>query len=337
MLHIHKASETSFRRRLTMTVLSAMLLALLTLVACMGIPVVIPAGTPAPVVVVMLGTPVDTVDQGTQGTLIAVLTQQQNNTDLQAAATAAIVQANAQATLDSANATLSAAETQAQNITNLIAAQMAATAVVVRANAKATLLAARSTQSAALTQDAIRQTQTEYALQVTQAAGTQSAGDILALQYQNAQAAGTQTAVSNNIATQTQVALATSQWYTDQSRQRQERMRRSVGLLWMWCFPVFILLMAALAVWGFWRWLNIRQANQRILEKPVDRLPPPGVEVIDHHLDDSSMYLENDTADKHYRLTKPEDQAGRWLDEVKRKLLRSENNKDEDDDNDTDD
>ena len=332
MLHNHKSNVISLRRHITIAALWVMLLALLTLVACTVIPAAGPA-SPAPVVVVMLGTPVDAADQGT---LAAVMTQQQNETNLQAAATAAIVQANAQATLDSANATLGAAQTQAKNITDIIAAQIAATAVFVRANAQATLVAAGSTQNAALTQDAIMQTQTEYALQATQAAGTQSAQDILIQQNKNNLAAGTQTAVANNIATQTQVAVATSQWYTDQGRQRQERMRRSVGFLWMWCFPVFILLIAALAVWGFWYWLKIRQANQLMLEKPVDRLPPPGVQVIDHHLDDSSMYQENESVDRRYRLTKPVDQAGRWLDEVKRKLLRSENNKDEDD-NDTDD
>jgi hypothetical protein len=328
MLHSRKASDTSVRRHITIAALWALLLALVTLVACVAIP-----ASPAPVVVVMLGTPVDTIDQGT---LAVVLTQEQNNTDFQAAATAAIVQANAQATLDSANATLGAAQTQAKNINDIIAVQMASTAAIVRANAQATMVAAGSTQRAALTQDAIIQTQTEYAQQVTQAVGTQSAQAILIQQNKNDLAASTQTAVANNIATQTQVAVATSQWYSDQSRQRQERIRRSVGALWMWCFPVFILLIAVLAVWGFWRWLKIRQANQRILEKPADRLPPPGVEVIDHHLDDSSMYLENDAVDKRYRLTKPVDQAGRWLDEVKRKLLRSENKKDEDD-NDTDD
>ena len=317
------------RRHLTIAALWAILLALLTLVAC----VTVPPASPAPVVVVMLGTPVETAFD--QGTLVAILTQQQNNTNLQAAATAAILQANAQATLDSANATLGAAQTQAKNINDIIAAQMAGTAAIVRANARATLAAAASTQSAALTQDAIRQTQTEYALQVTQAAGTQSAGAILVQQNKNDLAAGTQTAVSDNIATQTQVAVATSQWYTDQSRQRQEKTRGLLASLWLWCFPVFILLIAALVVWGFWRWLKIRQANQRILEEPVDRLPPPGVEVIDHHLDDSSMYLENNDVDDRYRLTKPVDQAGRWLDDVKRKLLKSDDDKDEDD-NDTD-
>jgi hypothetical protein len=264
-----------------------------------------------------------------------MLTQQQNNTDLQAAATAAIVQANAQATLDSANATLDAAQTQAQNITNLIAAQVAATAVVVRANAQATVISANSTQSAAMTQDAIRQTQTEYSLQVTQVAGTQSAGAILAQQYKNDLAAGTQTAAANNIATQTQVAVATSQWYADQGRQRQDQIRNSFSFLWVWALPIFIVLIAGLVVWGFWRSLKIRQANQRILDNPVDRLPQPGVEVIDHHLDDPSMYIESKPVDKRYRLTKPVDQAGRWLEDVKHKLLRSDN-KDEDD-NDTDD
>ena len=94
MLHNHEVRSTSLRRRFTLAALWAMLLALVTLVACVGIPVVVPAASPAPVVVVMLGTPVDMVDQDTQGTLIALLTQQQNNTDIQAAATAAILQAN---------------------------------------------------------------------------------------------------------------------------------------------------------------------------------------------------------------------------------------------------
>jgi hypothetical protein len=228
---------------------------------------------------------------------------------------------------------LSAAQTQAQNISNVIAAQMAATAVFVRANAQATLVAAGSTQSAALTQDAIRQTQTEYALQVTQAAGTQSAGAMLIQQNKNDLAADTQTAVANNIATQTQVAVATNQWYTDQARQRQEQIRGSVAFLWMWCLPVFIVLVVGLVIWGFWRWLKIRQANQRILENPVDKLPSPGVEVIDHQHDDSSPYLENDVVDSRYRLTKPVDQARQWLDEVKRKLL-SNDKKDEDDNTD---
>ena len=53
------------------------------------------------------------------------------------------MRANAQATLNSANATLSAAQTQAQNNANVIAAQIAATAEIVRANAQATLNCSR--------------------------------------------------------------------------------------------------------------------------------------------------------------------------------------------------
>ena len=60
------------------------------------------------------------------------------------------MRANAQATLNSVNATLSAAQTQEQNNANIIAAQVAATAEIVRANAQATLNSAGSTQSAAL-------------------------------------------------------------------------------------------------------------------------------------------------------------------------------------------
>jgi hypothetical protein len=47
-----------------------------------------------------------------QATLAVALTQEKNNADNQAAATAEIVRANAQANLNSANATLSAAQTQ---------------------------------------------------------------------------------------------------------------------------------------------------------------------------------------------------------------------------------
>jgi hypothetical protein len=326
MLYIWKARNTSMRRHLCIAAISALILALLTLVAC----VTIPSATPAPGVVILLGTPVGISDQAT---LAALLTQERNNTDFQAAATAVILQANAQATLNSANATLSAAQTQAQNITNIISAQIAATAELVRANAQATLVAAASTQRAALTPDAIRQTQTQYALQVTQAAGTQGAEAMLIQQNKNDLAAGTQTAVADNIATQTREAVATSQWYVDQARQRAEQRQVPLAFLWMWCLPIFIVLVAGLVVWGLWRWLKIRQANQRVLDNPVEKLPAPGVEVIDHHDDDSSPYLENDLVDSRYRLTKPVDQARRWLDEVKRKLLSSDK-KDEDDNTD---
>ena len=57
------------------------------------------------------------------------------------------MRANAQATLNSANATLSAAQFQDQNNANVIAAQIAAMAEIVRANAQATLVADGSTQS----------------------------------------------------------------------------------------------------------------------------------------------------------------------------------------------
>lgn len=229
----------------------------------------------------LLGTPVGT---SAQATLAAALTQEKYNADNQAAATAEIMRANAQATLNSANA-------------------------------QATLVAAGSTQSAALTQDAIRQTQAQYDLQVTEAA------------------ASTQTAVANHIATQAQSAVATSQWYTDQSRQRQEQRQGPIAFLWMWCLPIFIVLLAGLVLWGFWRWLKIQQANQRILENPVDKLQAPAAEVIHHQHDDSLPYLESDIVDSRYQLTKPDDRVRRWLDEVKRKLLSSDK-KDEDDNTD---
>lgn len=250
-----------------------------------------------------------------QATLAAALTQDRNNVDNQAAATAEIVRANAQATLNSANTTLSVAQTQDQNNANVIAAQIAATAEIVRANAQATLNSAGSTQNAAFTQDAIRQ---------TQMADLATSGALSLLNQQNSDqlAASTQTAVADHIATQTQIAAATAQWFFDRSRLREEQRQGPIAFLWMWCLPMFILLFGGLVLWGFWRWLRIQQANQRILENPVSQLPPPAAVVIDH--DDTQPYIESDVADDSYQITKPDDQVRGWLDEVKRNLRGSD-------------
>ncbi len=263
-----------------------------------------------------------------QATRAVALVQATNNAVNQAAATAEIVRANAQATLNSANATLSGVQTQDQNAANAVAAQIAATSEIERADALATLSSAGSTQSAALIQDAIRQTQMVDA-------ATSGAASILNQQNRDQLAAGTQTAVVDNIATQTQAAVATSQWYADQARQRAEQSRGSIGFLWVWCFPVFVVVLAGLALWGFWRWLKIRQANQRLLDGLIDldQLQAPAPKVVSHEHDDSLPYLEGDDVDSRYELTKPDDQVHRWLDEVKRKL-RSSDQKDEDNDKD---
>ena len=305
--------------------ISALVLVLLTLSAC---------GTqfdnPPPQAEVLLATPAQPdapCEACDRATLAAALTQERNNADYQAAATAEIVRANAQATLNSANATLGAAQTQEQNNANVIAAQIAATAAIVRANAQATLNSAVSTQSAALTQDAIRQTQMADL-------ATTSAEALVNQQNKDNLAASTQTAIANNIATQTQVAVATSQWYTDQARQREEQRQGPIAFLWMWCLPTFVVLFAGLVLWGFWRWLKIRQANQRIFESPVEKLQAPTAEIIDYQPDDSLPYLESGVIDNRRQpLTTPEDQVDRWLDEVKSKLL-SNDKKDEDDNTD---
>lgn len=200
----------------------------------------------------------------------------------------------------------------------------AATAEIARANAQATLNSANATLSAAQTQDAIRQTQMA-------GRATTDAEIILDQQHKDELAAGTQTAVADSIATQTRAAAATSQWYADQARQQEEQRGGPITFLWMWCPPIFIVLFASLVLWGFWRWLKIQQANQRIPDHPVDRLQAPAVDVIDHQQEDSLPYPGGDVIDSRYQLTKPDDQVRRWLDEVKRKLLSSDR-KDEDDD-----
>ncbi|HET9905237.1 MAG TPA: hypothetical protein VFQ23_01310 [Anaerolineales bacterium] len=254
-----------------------------------------------------------------QATLAVILTQEKNYADNQAAAAAEIVRANAQSTLNSANAVLSAAQTQDQNNANVLAAQIAATAEIVRANAQATLDSASSTQNAALTQDVIHQTQmADLATTGAQALVNQQNKDELA---------------ANTIAMQQAQAAATSQWYTDQERQRNVQRQGPITFLWVWCFPVFIVLLAGLVLWGVWQRLKIQQDNQRILEiPPADKLPASTAEVIHYPRDDSLPYLESDIVGNRYLLTKPDDEVRAWLDEVKNKLRSSDTNKKDEDD-----
>ena len=259
-----------------------------------------------------------------QATLAAVLTQQVNNVGNQAASNAEIVRANAQATLDAANATVWAVQTLDQNNANVISAQIAATAEFERANAQATLNSAGATQSLALTQDAIRQTQMADL-------ATSNAQALLLQQNQDQLAAGTQTAVANHIATQTHAAAATSQWYTDQSRQREEQRQGPIAFLWAYCLPIFFVALAGLALWGFWRWLRIQQSNQRILERPVERLQLPPVEIIDDQPEENATpYLESDVVDHPSRFTKSDDQIRRWVDEVKSNLTKMDRKAEDD-------
>jgi hypothetical protein len=258
-----------------------------------------------------------------QATLAAAQTLDQNSANNQAALDAGIVRANAQATLDSANATLGVALTQAQNNANVVAAQIAATAAVEYANAQATLNSADLTQIAAMTQS-------QYNLQSTMAVGTQDVLATITQQSKNDFAAATQTTIANTIATQTQSAAATSQWYDDQARQREEQRQGPIAFLWMWCLPVFVLLLAGLILWGFWRWMKIQQFNQLTAGNTAAKLTMPASEILDHHQRKSLTYVDGDSPENDYQVTTPDDQVSEWMDEVKAKLLRSEE-KDKDD------
>ena len=314
------------RRDISNAAIWATVLVMLTLASC-GPQIATPP--PVPNVNVVLAT--SAAESSDQPVVAIAMTPTDNTAQDQAVATAQIVRANAQATLDSANATVSAAQTQDQNNADAIAAQIAATAKIERSQAQATLVAAGSTQSVGLTQVAIQQTQEEYNFQVTLAAGTQSVVALMTQQNKNNVAASTQTAVANNIATQTQVAAATSQWYADQARQSREQSQVPIAFLWMWCLPIFILILAGLIVWGLWRWLRIQQANQRNPKNPVEKLQAPASEVIPHQQNDALPYSESEVIDGRYHLTKPEDPVREWLDEVKGKL-RNSDKRDEDDD-----
>lgn len=261
-----------------------------------------------------------------QATLAVILTMEKGNADFQAAATAEILRVNAQATLNSAVATLSAAQTQEQNNANVIAAQIAATAEIVRANAQATLNSASATQIAAMTQ-------AQYNLQATDSARAQSVFAMQTQQNKDDLAASTQTAIANAITTQTQSAVATSQWYTDQERQREEERQGPITFLWKWCLPIFFVLLAILLLWGFSRWLSIQQSNQRILELPVEKLPKPVVEINLHpHDDEPEAFIESDMSDgDSYQVITPGERVHQWLDEVKDELSNSDEKEDDDD------
>lgn len=252
-----------------------------------------------------------------QATLSVILTQEKSNTDLQAAATAEILRVNAQATLNAAVATLGAAQTQEQNTSNIIAAQIAATAEIVRANAQATLNSAGSTQIAAMTQ-------AQYNLLATDSARTQA---VMAMQTQQGKddlAAGTQTAIANVIATQTQSAASTAQWYADQERQRTSERQGPITFLWIWCLPIFLVVLAGLILWGFRRWLSLQQSNQRIPDEPVVKLPEPDIPVRQHRYDDPQSFIESDVIEGGYQVTTPDHQVHQWLDEVKDELSSSD-------------
>jgi len=289
---------------------AVLLLMVLTLVSCGAQPRVL--ATPA-AARLLLGTP-EAITPANDPLLAAIaLTQAQESADAQAAATAEMARAMAQAVLNSANATLGVAQTQTQNDANQYAAQLAATAQIVSANANATLIAAAATQAAAQTQDAIRQTQTA-------AFATSDAQTLLGQQTQAASAADTQTAVANVIATQTQSALATAD---DQKLQREQQMQAPISFLWMICLPIFMVLLAGLVLWGFWRWLRIQQANQHLLENSAEVLPAPQPRGMIQPQDDP-LYLDGSVADHHPHLTRPDDQVTDWLDEVKNELISSD-------------
>jgi hypothetical protein len=297
-------------RKLKSSVIFLFILTLIILAAC-GTQ---PGNMSTPEAVMLLGTPVMISNPETEE---AALTQASNDADAQAAATAKVLRANALAALNSANATLGAAQTQDQNAADLIAAQVAATAAVVRANAQATLDSAGATQNAAFTQDAIHQ---------TQAAALATTDAVAALNQQNKDkmVGGTQTAIANLIATQTQSAAATSQWYTDQGRQRTEQLQGPLTFLGLLCLPSFIVILAGSALWAYWRWVKIKQ-GPRILKNPVEALPAPVARAIVQQQDDSSLYLDHIA-----QPTKPDEQVDRWLNEVKSELL-SAAEKDKDD------
>ena len=299
-----------------------LLVILFTLVACSAAAGPTTAGTTGEPLLLSMASDANTpapCNGCAEATLSALQTQEKSASDVHAAATAAIMRVEAQATLDAVNATVGAAQTQEKNNANIVAAQVAATAAILRANAKATLASAGATQEAAQTQDAIRQTQVQNSQKMTSDIATQNAIATVTQEQNNFLASGTQTAVDNLIATQTQSAVATTQWYTDQARQRDEQRQAPLTFLWLWCPPLFIVVIVLIAVLFFWRWMTIRE-NQQLLELQAET--PVIVEQTTHQVSETPQVSNP--------LVRPTDHTYWWLEEARRKLLAREK---EDDDN----
>jgi hypothetical protein len=246
--------------------------------------------------------------------LAALLTQERSSADIEAAATAEVMHANAQATLNAVNMTQSVALTQAQNTANIIAAQVAATAEIIRANAQATLDSASSTQSAAQTQNAIQETQVQYSLQVTAGMATQNALATITQQNKNLLAASTQTSVANHIATQTQSAAATAQRISDQARQNRDQVLTWIAMMAMCCLPVLV----GLGLLFFWRWMKIQETQQRI---DLQAAAPVACE--------HEPQPVNPVASNQFQTAYSTDHVRRWLEEVKRKLIAKKRDDDD--------
>jgi hypothetical protein len=292
---LEKQIMRTFPHIINIFVLLGSVFTLLILSACYPLIETPPAEQVLLVSPVSTDTPCEVCDQET---IVASTAIEQDNLEDQALATAKAVGANAQATLNSVNATLNAAQAQKENDANIIAANIEATAKLARANAKATLVSAGSTQSAALTQDAIEQTQVQYDLNISEDLATE-----------NAIVMGTQNFLTaNQNAAKTQSAVETSQWYTVEANQLQEERQRPITFLWTWCLPPFIVLIACLVLWGFWRWIKLQQAPL-IKDQPGNSTP----------------ILKRGGSKNRLRVTNPEYlQVSRWLDAVKRTLLNSE-------------
>ena len=305
------------KRKTQFLAISILFVSVLSLAACGAQPEALATPDVGPVV---QGTPLIV---GDEPNLAGTQTQAQIDLDSQAAATAQIVRDDAQATLNSANATLGAVRTQDQNNANAAAAQLAATAQIERAAARATVNSAAATQSAAQTVDAIRQTQGADR-------ATSDAAVVIDQQNRDQLAAGTETAVANQVATQTQAALATTQWYSDQARQADAQRQGPITFLWIVCLPVFLILLAGVLLWACWRWFKMKRDNERSFGRTAEPLPPPPAEIIDHRQDASVLYLERKALDAQDPPAGPNDQMQGWLDEVKGQIL-SDEKKDEDD------
>jgi len=184
----------------------------------------------------------------------------------QAAATADILRAQALATANAASSTQGAALTQVSLNASAQQAAAAASAAAVKAEALATANAASSTQASALTQAALVQTQVQRRMRFVAQSATQSVAATGTQQWLGAQVAGTATMLARAMIDQTQSAATVAR---QAAGRRQEQNQAPLVFMWKWGLPIFIVAVAALSLWGFWRWLRIHTARPRTVARPA--------------------------------------------------------------------
>ncbi len=263
-----------------------------------------------------------------------------------ATATADVLQAQQRATSIAAISTDNAGLLQAEADATRLQAQQTATADILQAQLRATAHAAASTQAVAQTQvqigiDAQYAGETATAdillaqarATANAAASTQSAGATLTQQSTEAGAAligtavaGTSTAIAQTVVAGTQAVIATAQRRAEQVQADAAEQARTVDFLWNWGPILLVVALLIFGVWAFWHW-EVRRRRQPPPtfepRPPVAPVPPPIRQPLEAPPEAPG------TSGRMRRIRGSNDPVNGWLADIKRKLLTGEKDPDD--------